>query len=478
MTTSNPETSSLTRQLTYQLAVGQAVFSFLLMILLGMLALQGLSAVLPIALLSTVGTSAGLASAWLVSRGAERIGQFVLVGLTLGVLVAGLFLQGPSSSTSFFLWPIVLASLFFGGLGGSLSVAIAIGAYAIVLFSIRQGYQPMVSLGGEQREFVNFIFFSIICGVIALAIWNYQRLLAGVISKLQQQFVTQERIQGQIHHQTQTAVEISERVQGLANSLNFSAGEQASSAAEQAAVVNEISTTMEELGRTAEQIAENSDSVAILAERTLDAAEKGRSAVHETVTAVETVRSQIQSLASRMLSLGQQSQQIGQIIDLITDIADETHLLALNATIEAAGAGEHGRRFAVVAGEVKKLANRAVQAAQEVRVVISEIQAATNASVLATEQGVRQTDRGAEVAQRAGMSIDSIVYLAEETTQATRQISMATQQQRTASEQVILSIRDLADVARQTADAATSTATTAEELTRLATTNGQKPGRA
>ena len=95
-----------------------------------------------------------------------------------------------------------------------------------------------------------------------------------------------------------------------------------------------------------------------------------------------------------MLNLGERSQQIGEIIDLINDLSDETHLLALNAAIEAAGAGEHGRRFAVVAAEVKSLANRALAAAKEVKGVIAEIQQATNAAVLAAEEGGKEVERG------------------------------------------------------------------------------------
>lgn len=475
--------TSATTTLTEHLALGQAIAGFALMaLLLVAWLISAFAAALPIALLALMTALSGLLTLWLVRQGQEQRGQLLLVGEVFVALLIGTYFIGPfTAGVSLLLWPILLSSFFFGVAGATISTVIAVLMHAGAVYLVRQEvYTPAFPLDNSLDLF-NIVFFAATSVLVAIAIVAYQRHLAHAYDSLQSHTLTHAQFQAQMSQQAMATAGMSEQMQRLALNLHQSAGEQASSAAEQAAVVAEISTTMEELGRTAEQIAENSDSVAHLAERTLDAAEKGRTSVHEMVNAMEGVREQIQSLAGRMLSLGQQSQQIGQIIDMITDIADETHLLALNAAIEAAGAGEHGRRFSVVAGEVKKLANRAMQAAAEVRQVIGEIQAATNASVLATEQGVKQTDRGAEVAQRAGQSIDVIVVLAEETTQATRQISLATQQQRSASDQVIASIRDLADVARQTADAANATAGTAEEINQLATaspwqTNGAVAG--
>jgi methyl-accepting chemotaxis protein len=208
--------------------------------------------------------------------------------------------------------------------------------------------------------------------------------------------------------------------------------------------------------------------VAEAAQQTLENLSSGQDAVDESIQAMERIRSRMQDISERVLGLGERSQQIGDIIDLIDDISDETHLLALNAAIEAAGAGEHGRRFAVVAAEVKNLANRALVAAREVRGVIAEMRQATNGAVLAAEEGGKEVERGVDLAHRAGQVMDVIVMMAERTAQSAAEISLATAQQRSASEQVVETMREVADVARQSAAGARQMADSSATLTAIA----------
>ena len=135
---------------------------------------------------------------------------------------------------------------------------------------------------------------------------------------------------------------------------------------------------------------------------------------------------------------------------------------------DAAGAGEHGRRFAVVAAEVKSLANRALAAAKEVKGVIAEIQQATNAAVLAAEEGGKEVERGVVLAHSAGQVMNNIVMVAERTAQSSAEISLATAQQQSASEQVVETMREIADVARQTAAGSRQMAESAQMLTAIA----------
>ena len=165
---------------------------------------------------------------------------------------------------------------------------------------------------------------------------------------------------------------------------------------------------------------------------------------------MDRIRVRMQDISSRVLNLGERSQQIGEIIDLINDLSDETHLLALNAAIEAAGAGEHGRRFAVVAAEVKSLANRALSAAKEGKGVIAEIQQATNSAVLAAEEGGKEVQRGVALAHSAGELMNEIVMAAERTAQSGAEISLATAQQQSASDQVVETMREIADAVSYT----------------------------
>ncbi|HEY1014774.1 MAG TPA: methyl-accepting chemotaxis protein, partial [Herpetosiphonaceae bacterium] len=263
-------------------------------------------------------------------------------------------------------------------------------------------------------------------------------------------------------------IELGTSLSAAASELSSASQQQASGATQQASAVSEVSSTIEELGYTARQIASAADQVRDAAQQTLESLATGQQAVDEAIHGMERIKGRVQEVSTRVLSLGERSQQISEIIALIDDVSDETHLLALNAAIEAAGAGEHGRRFAVVAAEVKSLANRTLAAAREVKGVIAEIQTATNASVLATEDSVKEVENGVELAHRAGQVMDSIVVLGERTAQFAQEISLATAQQQTASEQVVETMRDIAEVSRQTASGSRQTAEAATTLTSIA----------
>src|SRR4051795_9573994 len=121
-----------------------------------------------------------------------------------------------------------------------------------------------------------------------------------------------------------------------------------------------------------------------------------------------TIREQVQSIADNILALSEQSQQIGEIIATVNDLADQSNLLALNAAIEAARAGEHGKGFAVVAAEIRSLAEQSKEATAQVRRLLGDIQRATNATVLATEEGTKGVEHGAQLIGQAGETIDEL----------------------------------------------------------------------
>ena len=242
----------------------------------------------------------------------------------------------------------------------------------------------------------------------------------------------------------------------------------ASGSAQQAAAVGEVTATLEELSGTAAQIAENARAVEGVAAETAHSAQAGAAAVEEAIRAMEGIRARVEEIAKKTLALGERSQQIGEVLTLIKEIAGEIHLLALNAAIESAAAGEHGKRFAVVAAEVRRLAERTRASTEEIRGIISEIQAATNSSVLATEQGMKEAEGVAVRAGRAGDALDEILGKVDRTAQAAKQISVATQQQRTASDQIVGSMRELAEVIKQTAAGMKQSSVAAAELNQLA----------
>jgi methyl-accepting chemotaxis protein len=255
---------------------------------------------------------------------------------------------------------------------------------------------------------------------------------------------------------------------GASTLVLTAAEEHASGSVEQAASIAQVTATMEELTTTAKQIAMSATSVEKIADDSAQAAHAGYDSVGEALEAMEKIRRRVADISGKTLLLGERSQRISEVLNLIKDIAGEIHLLAVNAAIESAAAGEHGKRFAVVAGEVRRLAERTRESAEEIKSIVGEIQSATNTSVLATEQGVKEVENGVSLATRARGSLEEIIQMVDRTTQAIRQITFATQQQQSASEQIVQTMREVAEVTRHAASGMKQSANSVGELNVLA----------
>ncbi len=396
-------------------------------------------------------------------------GRFFFYGLVLMLTPAAALLGGPDSPivVSFFI-PVVAAG-FIGASADSMRVGLfaAVCYISLVIAQEFFGFESPIELGG-LGIYIYLAVFLLSGTVLAMLSWITSRDLTNALLESHHRAGELLERTEQIMEKNIQQVELGSELSAAAAELQVASQQQASGATEQASAVSQISTTIEELGSTARQIAQTTEHVAQAAQQTLENLSNGQGAVDESIQAMERIRSRVQDIAARVLSLGERSQQIGEIIDLIDDISDETHLLALNAAIEAAGAGEHGRRFAVVAAEVKSLANRTLAAAKEVKGVIAEIRQATNASVLAAEEGGKEVERGVELAHRAGQVMDMVVMMAERTAQSAAEIGLATAQQQSASEQVVETMREIAEVARQSAAGARQMAESSAMLTAIA----------
>ena len=259
-----------------------------------------------------------------------------------------------------------------------------------------------------------------------------------------------------------------EHIAASAGELLATAEEHAVSATQQSSAVSETTSTIEELAATAAQIADTAEAVARYAAETLRYAEQGREAVGASVDSMDKIAYRVEQIAARALSLGEKSHEIGRILDVIDDLSDQTNLLALNAAIEAARAGEHGRGFAVVASEVRKLAERSMAATKDIQGIIAEIQAETNSTIIASEEGAKEVKQGTGLARGVVEALERISGMVDETTTAAKEISIATQQQRSASDQVVAAMNQVSDVSRQYAVGSKQAAAAAAQLNVLA----------
>jgi methyl-accepting chemotaxis protein len=256
-------------------------------------------------------------------------------------------------------------------------------------------------------------------------------------------------------------------VQSSSAELQSAANQQASGAKESSTAMTEITTTISELLATSRQIAESAQRVAHVAEETSSAARAGDDTVQKTHESVSGIKRQVDLIVTHMLDLGKKSQQIGGILEIINELAEQTNILAINATIEASGAGDAGKRFAVVADEIRKLADRVGGSTKEIRVLIEEIRAAVNTTVMATEGGSKAVDLGARQFAEVTAALKQITELLGTTTEAAREIELSTKQQATAVAQVNVAVSNVAQATKETEVSANQTLQTAGQLAGL-----------
>jgi CHASE3 domain sensor protein len=256
-------------------------------------------------------------------------------------------------------------------------------------------------------------------------------------------------------------------IQSSSAQLESAAAQQVSGGRDQASAMSEITTTISELLITSRQIAESAQRVSKVAEETAEAARTGDATIDQTRASIAAIRTQVDQIVQHMLALGEKSQQIGGVVDLVSELAEQTNILAINATIEASGAGEWGRRFAVVAEEIRKLADRTAGSAKEIRTLIEDVRGAVNTTVMATEIGAKAVDAGSRQFDDATNSFRRIAQLVATTSDATREIELSTKQQTTAVEQVNMAASDTGRVTRETEATAVQTKQTAAHLTKL-----------
>ncbi|KFA89918.1 methyl-accepting chemotaxis protein [Archangium violaceum] len=258
------------------------------------------------------------------------------------------------------------------------------------------------------------------------------------------------------------------QISSTTEQLVATSADQESGAGEQAISLNETRATTEELARSAQQIAVNAESVSTMAETTFGAAQSGQRSAAAFLAAMHRMKGDNQGIADAVVRLNKRVQQIGKVVEFINEIADKSDLLALNAELEGTKAGEPGRGFSLVAAEMRRLAENVLSSTLAIERLIDEIRDATQAAVMATEAGLKTTERGASLAAQVDQSLGLILELARQTSHAVRSISLATQQQQTGTDQLAAAMGDILRVTEENAEATQQMVAANTDLSALA----------
>jgi methyl-accepting chemotaxis protein len=250
--------------------------------------------------------------------------------------------------------------------------------------------------------------------------------------------------------------------------LNRTAEQIATAAEEVASQSGTVATASEEMSATSNEISGSCAQAAASSNRASDTAKGGADVVQQTLLGMQNIAARVQESARTVASLGERSDQIGAIVGTIEDIADQTNLLALNAAIEAARAGEQGRGFAVVADEVRALAERTTRATREIGEMIKAIQSETGGAVSSMKLGVDEVEKGMESSRKSGEALHNILGAINDVTAQIHQIATAAEEQTAVTGEISSNIHQINDVVSETAKGAHETANAAAHLSTLA----------
>ncbi|MBK7500158.1 MAG: HAMP domain-containing protein [Ignavibacteriales bacterium] len=264
--------------------------------------------------------------------------------------------------------------------------------------------------------------------------------------------------------------QVSEAVRATAsaaNQISSSTEEMAAGAHEQASQASEVSGAVEEMTKTIYETTKNTTAASEASRFAGESARVGGKVVAKTIEGMDRIAEVVKQSADTVMELGRSSDQIGEIVQVINDIADQTNLLALNAAIEAARAGEQGRGFAVVADEVRKLAERTTKATKEIASMIKQIQKDTSGAVESMQRGTAEVEKGKSLAHKAGDSLKEIITGADKVSDIISQVATASEEQSGAAEHISKNIEAISSVTAQSASGIQQIAHASEDLNRL-----------
>ncbi len=259
-----------------------------------------------------------------------------------------------------------------------------------------------------------------------------------------------------------------EQVASASEEISAAATQQSQSAEAQNSQTTQVATTVHEMSSTVAQISDNTNQAASASRKAAETAREGGAIIDETMTKMRAMAVSVGATAKKVEELGKSSDQIGRIIGVIDEIADQTNLLALNAAIEAARAGEQGRGFAVVADEVRKLAERTTKATNEIAQMIQRVQVETKTAVSAMEEGTQQVEQGVSFTAKAGESLQQIIRMSDAVGEMITQIATAAMEQSSATDEINGSMEAIAKLVRESTAGVQQSAQACQGLSGLA----------
>lgn len=267
---------------------------------------------------------------------------------------------------------------------------------------------------------------------------------------------------------SQTVNETATTIANFSSELATTTEEQERIASQQAVSVNQTTTTMDELGAAARQAAEQAEAAATGVYQALALVTEGTKAVGQTIEGMATLKERAGATAQQILQLSEQTNQIGSIINLVSDIANQTNMLALNAAVEAVRAGEHGKGFAVVAGEIRKLADQSKTSAQRINALILDIQTAITSTVLVNDEGTKTVEEGVKIAHQTGEAFTGVKDAISQVVVSSQEIALGAKQQAIAIQQVVEAMNLINTGAQQTATSISQTKVGTQQLNQVA----------
>jgi methyl-accepting chemotaxis protein len=271
-----------------------------------------------------------------------------------------------------------------------------------------------------------------------------------------------------LHEMVQSIAATAEHLASASEEISSGASQSAETARVQSDQTQQVAAAMQEMSLTVQSVSEHSQKASDSSHKAAQAARQGGEVVEQTLSTMRSIADSSKTVAARIAELGKSSEQIGKIVAVIDDLAGQTNLLALNAAIEAARAGEQGRGFAVVADEVRKLAERTTKATQGIGEMIESIQVETRNAVQAIELGSRDVGIGVEKTSASGTALQEIIQMSEQMGDMISQIATAAIEQSSATEQVNANVAQISNLTQGASSAAEQTAKACAELSTMA----------